>query len=195
MSKRPAYQAGGCYHFYNRGAHRRSIFNEEETYLFVLWRVKQYSESLGLTLLAYCLLPNHYHFLVRQEGEQAAGLLPQRVFNSYSKAYNKRYQHSGTLFESNYKAIAVTNDAYILNLCRYIHANPVLHGLAEQVDDWPYSNYLEWIGERDGVLVDHSFVQSHFPGAGSYREFVAEYLEDRWLMGKLNVSLEDSDWV
>ena len=193
MSKRPIYRAGGCYHFYNRGAHRRSIFNEEANYLFVLRRIRQYSESLSLTLLAYCLLPNHYHFLVRQDGEHAAGLLPQRVFNSYSKAYNKRYQHSATLFEGNFQTIAVTNDAYLLNLCRYIHANPVLHGLAEQVDDWPYSNYLEWIGERDGVLVDHSFVQSHFPAPDSYHKFVTEYLEDRQQMGKLNVLLEDID--
>ena len=64
-------------------------------------------------MIVYCLMPNHYHFLVRQNGENAAGLLPQRVFNSYTKAYNKRYKHSGTIFEGRYKAIPVEQEPYL----------------------------------------------------------------------------------
>ena len=96
--KRPEYFPGGIYHLYNRGAHRVTIFREPANYLFVLRNLKKYLRELNLSLLAYCLMPNHYHFLVRQNGTARAGLLTQRVFNSYSKAYNKRYQHSGTLF-------------------------------------------------------------------------------------------------
>ncbi len=102
--------------------------------------MKAYCRSLRLTLIAYCLLPNHYHYLIRQDGEHAAGLLPQRVFNSYSKAYNKRYGHSGTLFEGNYRVILVEQEAHLLHLSRYIHANPVIHGLVVDVANWPYSN-------------------------------------------------------
>ncbi len=129
--------------------------------------------------IAYCLLPNHYHWLIQQVGEGPAGLLPQRVFNSYSKAYNKRYEHGGTLFEGNYRAVAVETESYLLQLCRYIHANPVIHDLVDGVADWPYSNYLEWVGERDGTLVDRDFVRAHFPTADGYREFVAVYLAER----------------
>ena len=186
---RPEYLSGHYYHLYNRGAHQVSIFREEDNYLFVLRKVQVYCRSLSLTPIAYCLLPNHYHFLLRQDGEHRAGLLPQRVFNSYSKAYNKRYGHSGTLFQGNYRAVAVESERYLLHLCRYIHANPVIHGLVDDVADWPYSNYLEWIGERAGTLVDRDFVRAHFPTPDSYRAFVAEYLTQRRLPEELEAYL------
>jgi putative transposase len=178
-TKRPEYLPGQYYHFYNRGAHQVSIFHEDDNYLFVLRKMEEYCCSLALTPIAYCLMPNHYHFLIRQDGGNRAGLLPQRVFNSYSKAYNKRYEHSGTLFEGNYRVILVENEAHLLHLCRYIHANPVRHGLAADLAEWPYSNYLEWIGERDGKLVDLGFVRERFPSPQSYREFVLDYLVKR----------------
>lgn len=189
MPKRPNYLPGHYYHIYNRGAHRISIFREEESYIFVLRKMKAYCRSLALTLIAYCLLPNHYHYLIRQDGEHRAGLLPQRVFNSYTKAYNKRYGHSGTLFEGNYKVTLVKNEAHLLHLCRYIHANPVKHGLVADLAEWPYSNYLEWIGECDGTLVDRDFVLAHFPSPQSYQEFVFDYLIERKLPRELDAYL------
>ena len=184
-AKRPEYIPGHYYHLLNRGAHKVSIFQEEDNYHFVLRKTKMYCSSLNLTPIAYCLLPNHYHFLIRQDGEHRAGLLPQRVFNSYSKAYNKRYGHSGTLFEGNYRATAVGNEAYLLHLCRYIHANPVIHGLVDNLADWPYSNYLEWTGEREGTLVDRDFVRGYYPSTSDYQEFVSQYIAERRLPDEL----------
>jgi REP-associated tyrosine transposase len=181
MPNRPAYHSGGIYHIYNRGSHRVSIFREPDNYLFVLRKLKLYSQQLQLTLLAYCLMPNHFHFLIRQDGDQPAGMLSQRVFNSYSKAYNKRYQHTGTLFEGPYRVKEVIEFAHLLHLCRYIHANPVKDGMATVPADWLYSNYLEWIGQCDGMLVDRSFVQENFPTPGQYIEFVTIYLNTRKL--------------
>ena len=188
-SKRPEYVPGHYYHIYNRGAHQISIFREEDNYLFVLRQMKTCCRSFHLAPIAYCLLPNHYHFLVRQDGDHPAGLLPQRVFNSYSKAYNRRYEHSGTLFEGNYRVNPVEQEGYLLHLCRYIHANPVIHGLVEGVADWPYSNYLEWVGEREGTLVDRDFVRAWFPTADDYRAFVSEYLVERQLPKELDAYL------
>ncbi len=97
--RRPDYSPGQFYHIYNRGAHHKSIFKESENYLFVIRKLKHSCGQYNLSLILwYCLMPNHYHLLIRQNGEEPAGLLPQRVFNSYSKAYNKRYKHSDTLF-------------------------------------------------------------------------------------------------
>lgn len=174
--RRPDYLPGHFYHLYNRGAHRLSIFREGENYLFVLRKMKHYCRALGLTPIAYCLMPNHYHWLIRQDGDQRAGLLPQRVFNSYTKAYNRRYGHSGTLFEGNYKAVAVESDEHLLHLCRYIHINPVKDGIVADVEAWPYSNYLEWIEEREGTLVDLAFVREHFATPDAYRAFVEDYV-------------------
>ena len=179
--KRPEYHAGGVYHVYNHGGHRASIFRETDNYLFVLRKIKKYLVELDLSLLAYCLMPNHYHFLLRQDGEQPAGKLSQRVFNSYSKAYNLRYQHSGTLFEGAYHVRPVEQTAHMLHLCRYIHANPVKDGLVVDPGDWPYSNYLEWVGLRDGTLVDRAFVREYFDPPRRYAEFVVDYLRTREL--------------
>ncbi len=163
------------YHLYNRGAGRQPIFRETDNYLFFLRRLKQYARDLNVTVIAYCLMPNHYHLLVRQDGVEPAGLLPQRCSNSYAKAFNKRYERSGALFEDRYQALAVDSEAYLLHLCRYIHANPVRHGLAAQLEEWPYSNYPEWLCLRDGTLVDREFVQAHFQTAANYGQFAWSY--------------------
>ena len=187
--RRPNYHPGGYYHLYNRGAHKATIFFETDNYLFVLRKVKRYCRELALTPIAYCLMPNHYHFLIRQDGEQRAGLLPQRVFNSYTKAFNKRTGRSGTLFEGHYQVRAVETESHLLHLCRYIHANPVKDGLVENVADWPYSNYPEWVGEREGTLVDREFVRAHFATAEDYRAFVEDFLVRRQLPAELEQQL------
>jgi len=64
----------------------------------------------------------------------------------------------------------------LLHLCRYVHANPVKHGLVSHVEDWPYSNYLEWIGLRAGTLVDLEFMREHLPAVQDYRQFVLDYV-------------------
>ena len=123
------WQKGMYYHIYNRGISKSPIFREEANYLFVLGKIKEYSKANNISMIAYCLEPNHFHFLARQNGEEPAGNLPQFVFNSYTKAYNKRYEHSGTLFEGRFRAKAIQTKSHLLHLCRYIHGNPVKDGL------------------------------------------------------------------
>ena len=177
MPKRDVqYVAGNYYHIFNRGVERRAIFRKEENYVFLLRRLKQILAECDVTMIAYALLPNHYHWLVRQEGEEPAGRVPMRVFGSYTQAFNKAFARTGTLFEGPYKVIHVESDAYLRHLCRYIHANPVRHGMAMSPDLWPYSNYLEWVGERMGSLVDPLFVKAHFGTPNQYAQYVTEYL-------------------
>jgi putative transposase len=163
------------YHIYNRGARRVTIFREPDNYHFVLYQVKDYLQKLNLSIIVYCLMPNHYHFLVRQNGDVRAGLLPQRVFNSYTKAYNKRYQHSGTIFEGRYKTVMVEQESHLKHLCRYVHLNPVKDGIVSHVEDWPYCNYPEWIGIRNGTLVDRDFIKAYFGQAEDYKKFVLDF--------------------
>lgn len=170
------FEEGHYYHIYNRGAGRQSICRDDSDYLRLLKLLNGVSSECDISVIAYCLLPNHYHWLVRQDGAIAADKLVGRVFGSYSQSFNLRHKRSGTLFEGTFEAILVETDEYLRHLCRYIHANPVRHGLALSPDLWPYSNYLEWIGKRPGVLVDRAFVDAHFPKPGQYEEYVLSYL-------------------
>ena len=173
------YAPGNYYHLYNRGRSRLSICHAPQDYLDILDKLKTYSRNYHIIPIAYSLLPNHYHILGRQDGLPRASLLTQRIFNSYGKTYNLKYQHSGTIFEGPVKVKPVTHQRYLLHLCRYIHANPVLHGFTRTLDEWPYTNYHEWIETRSGSLVDREFIRDHFPTTDSYRQFVLDYLHDR----------------
>ncbi len=164
------------YHIYNRGAGRHNLFLEKDNYHYVLRRVKEYSRKFQLAVIAYCLMPNHYHFLIRQDSVVLVSELPKRVFGGYSRAVRQRYDWTGTLFEGRFQAKHVNTDTYLLHLCRYIHANPVKDGLVHVPEDWPYSNYQEWIGLRDGTLIDRPFVAEHFPSSADYIAFVNDYL-------------------
>jgi putative transposase len=170
------FESGHYYHFYNRGAGKRSIFYKHEDYIDFLQRFKENAAKVGAVATAYCLMPNHYHFLLRQSGEMSVGRAVQWTCLGYAKHFNLKYDEQGALFAGRFQAILVSTDAYLLHLCRYIHANPVIANLALTPDLWPYSNYLEWIGERQGTLVDRAFVQQHFPTPERYVRYVQAYL-------------------
>jgi REP element-mobilizing transposase RayT len=171
-----SFTAGHFYHIYNRGSGRQPIFFEDENYYYLLRLFKKYSQIMRITVIAYCLMPNHYHFLVRQDGEFPAGLLFQRVFNTYTKAVNKKYSRTGTLFQGRYRCILLVKTSHLFQLCRYIHANPVKAGLVASPELWPFSNFREWIGTRTGTLCDLDFVRTNFGTPNEYIEFVQEYL-------------------
>jgi REP element-mobilizing transposase RayT len=170
------WHAGMYYHIYNRGVSKSTLFREPTNFLYTIKKIQKYRLEHQVSVIAYCLLPNHYHLLLRQDGEKSAGNLPQSVFNSYSKAYNLKYSHSGTLFEGRFRAKPVQTTSHLLHLCRYIHGNPVKDGLVTDPADWPWSNYLDWIGERNGTLVDREFIQTQFGSAADYQKSLFQYL-------------------
>jgi len=173
---------GHYYHIYNRGAGRQSIFLEERNYRYLLSLLKEISAECKASVIAYCLLPNHYHWLLRQDGDIPVRDVPKRVFGSYTQAFNKTYQRSGVLFEGPYRAIQVETDEYLRHLCRYIHGNPVRHGIADAIELWPYSNYLEWIGKRQGTLVDRAFIEQYFQSAAIYQATAESLLTGRVML-------------
>ena len=173
------FEEGHYYHIYNRGAGRHNLFIEEDNYLYILRQMKKYAEEFCLMIIAYCLMPNHYHLLIRQDGDVSVGELPKRVFGGYSRAVQRRYEWTGTLFEGRYKARHVISDEYLRHLCRYIHANPVKDGIVRLLEEWPYSNYMEWVGLRNGTLVDHDFIRDMFESREQYKRFVQDILLTR----------------
>jgi putative transposase len=179
------------YHIYNRGNNRERIFFESDNYLYFLKKLNEYLVPVA-DFLVYCLMPTHYHIVVRVKRTsemQTSEILKisevsramMKLSVSYTKAINKRFQRVGVLFQGQFQAKPILTSSYLLNLCRYIHGNPVKDGLVADISQWPYSNYLEWIGQRDGKLVDKAFVQDNFDTPDEYRKFVLEYLRTRQL--------------
>jgi putative transposase len=174
------------YHIYNRGNNREAIFFEPDNYLYFLKKIKEYLVPVS-DVLVYCLMPTHYHIVVRVKPQTSEVLDVSRAMMklsvSYTKAINKRFERVGVLFQGQFQAKPILTSEYLLNLCRYIHANPVKDGIVADITQWQYSNYLEWIGERDGKLVDKAFIQDNFdtPDPDGYRKFVLEYLRSRQL--------------
>jgi putative transposase len=164
--------AGQYYHVYNRGVNRQPIFLSEENYLFLLRRVRQFLPFYPIRIIAYTLMPNHYHFLVGVDKDGALSLFFQRLFNSYSQAFNRQQNRTGTLFEGRAKSIIVDETNYVYALVRYIHLNPVIAGLASTPEDWQFSDYLDWIDARNDGIFDSQFRKMFFSSPDEYRGFV-----------------------
>jgi len=189
------------YHFYNRGNNRQAIFFESDNYLYFLSGIKKYLVPV-VNIVAYCLMPTHYHILVRVKPQTSevfktsevslqVSRAMQKFLISYTKAINKRFERVGSLFQGQFQAKPIQTYPHLLNLCVYIHANPVKDGLVALPEDWIYSNYLEWLGERNGKLVDQEFIQEHFGSRVEYQELVMHFLKTRYLPDDVKVYLFD----
>ena len=186
------YIAGQYYHIYNRGVQKRKIFTSDENYRFLLRRAKEFLPKYPITFIAYCLMPNHYHFFIRAEEDGTIGPFLQRLFNSYTQAFNRQENRSGTLFEGRAKSIIIDETGYLFHIARYIHLNPVLAGLVKKPEDWQYSNYREFIGLRKGILYDAAFVREQFETPEEYRKFVEDEIPNQ-IMRKLEKYMLDDD--
>jgi putative transposase len=178
LTERVLYVAGNYYHVYNRGAGRSLIFFNDDNYSYCLQLIQRYRVHYGVAILAYYLMPNHYHFLLRQEGDIPLSRFINTLFNAYVQAVNRQQGRTGTIFEGRFRHVWVDREEYLVHLCRYIHLNPVEAGLIAQPEKWPYSNYLEWIGQRGGTLKDDVFMHACFLNPAAYREFVKDYGEE-----------------
>lgn len=139
------YIASGAYHIYNRGVDKRVIFEDSQDYNVFIYLMKRYL-SKGETekenfvnhidLYAFCLMPNHFHLLLRQrDDDRAIARFVKCLITSYVLYFNKKHKRTGALFENRYKGILVKEDGYLFHLSRYIHLNP----LSISLDPFEYS--------------------------------------------------------
>jgi REP element-mobilizing transposase RayT len=184
MTKKQPLIPNAYYHIYNRGNNREDIFIQDENYRFFLQRYLQYIEPIAYTY-AYCLLPNHFHFLVRirnieeqidtetniisireenvadkdKTGKLIEGLDPSRqfsnLFNAYAKSINKAYDRTGSLFEGRFKRVQVDTQRQLLHLIVYIHRNPEKHGIVGDFRDWPYSSYKAILSSKSTKVMQN----------------------------------------
>ena len=167
------------YHIFNRGVNRQPIFLSPDNWSFFLRRLRVYFQDGIAEIIAYCLMPTHYHLLVLVKSEFFSENVMQPFGVSYTKAINKQYDRVGPLFQGPFRAMQIASVDYLLQLARYIHLNPVAAGLVEKPEDWSFSSYRDTIGLRNGTLARPQIIIEQFGTADNYRRFVEEGRESK----------------
>lgn len=223
------YIENGWYHIYNRGIEKRDIFMDSQDYKVFLHYLKRYltqpperpdqvkprfKDDLfeKIQLIAYCLMPNHFHLMVKQAEKQTITSFMRALGNSYTRYFNEKYQRVGPLFQGVYKAVLVKEEPYLLHLSRYIHLNPLeIHepkevkprtrfNLAElnlaELTEYSYSSFREYLGKRKTSWIHPEEILAFFKTAQrtnlkdllSYQSFVEDYKEDyKEILGTLTI--------
>lgn len=182
------YLENSYYHVYNRGAGKGNIFKEDQDYKTFLHFLEKrlnprYDSSFDqrIKLLAYCLMPNHFHLFIFQTDKKDIEKFMRSLCTSYSMYFNKKYDRSGTLFQGRYKAVLIESEPFFLHLSRYIHLNPAK--LGENWRKYPYSSYQNYLGTREHNWIDPKPVLNFFKSTKgnkhfSYKDFVESFQED-----------------
>ncbi len=158
------FEPGMFLHVFNRGANRDRVFFERRNYEFFLRRARTYLRPPGIQAIAYCLMPNHFHLLLRVD-EDVLSKSIQRLLMSYANAVNLAYARSGPVFTGRYRALPVHSDRHLIHLSAYIHLNPCRAGLVDSPSDWDFSSYREYTGARHDPFVDPRAVLDRFSTA------------------------------
>lgn len=212
-----------CYHVFNRGVASQAIFTSQQSYEQAVLALDYYrfdsppiklsgfkrlrlEDKAGLLerlkaqntrlveILAYVLMPNHFHFLLRQEQENGISSFVRRFANSYSRYYNIKHRRNGPLFEGVFKAVRVETEVQLIHLSRYIHLNPYVSGLVakSELAAYPWSSLPVYLSRRASNLVSVEPVLS-LVGTTGYEKFVfdhAEYAKELELVKHLIADLE-----
>jgi len=172
--RRTTFLAGEFYHLYNRGVDRAAVFFTKDNYLYFMRLLEGKSGKDSIGIVAFCLMPNHFHLLIRPGLDHTVSRFINRLLGSYVQGLNAARKRVGPLFQGRTKSVHISKDGYLAHVARYIHLNPVAAGLVPRPQDWPYSNYEAIVSGRSGPIVDGPLVGGIFPDAAAYRGFVEE---------------------
>ena len=194
------FECDKIFHIYTRAnSENELLFRENENYFFFLKKYKKFINPIFNTL-CYCLIPNHYHLLIRVKEQESIheyqkvkkykhiedelkidNFLQQQIANfhiSYAKAFNKKYERRGSLFQSKPKAKEILDTNYLLRIARYIHRNPIKHGLVNNLEDWKFSSFLDYANMRKGTIPHKEFILSHFSSIQDFIKFTNMDVDD-----------------
>lgn len=184
------------YHVYNRGVAKQPTFSHHSDYQRLLETMYYYqfappkpsfsqykrfklqefeSNPKIVDILAYCFMPNHFHMLVKQNQDGGTQHFMRKVFNSYTKYYNTRHKRVGPLFQGAFKAVLIESEEQLLHVSRYIHLNPYVGGLTNDLDTFPYSSYPQYIGKRNSGFCIIEPIMSFYKDAHKYKEFIEDH--------------------
>jgi putative transposase len=142
-------------------------------------------------IIAYCFMPTHIHLILRQLKKDGISIFMGKVLNSYTRYFNLKNKRKGPLWESKFKNVEVGTDEHLLHLTRYLHLNPVTANLVEDPQDWSFSSYREFLGEKQSehYICNYAHLLNIVPK--DYKEFVSSRKEyQRELAGLKELFLE-----
>lgn len=207
---------GETYHVYNRSVASEQIFSNShllrrilQTLYYYSFRsplikysvfnrlpVVQKSDYLtGLELrklkevriLSYCLMPNHFHFLIEEIIEGGITNFIKKVQSSYAKAYNTKFERNGALFQGRFKAVRIETDEQLLHVCRYIHLNPITSYIVRDIsslENYQWSSLPEFL-HRKSYLSDIELILSFFKNTSDFKKFTYDQIEYQRTLNKI----------
>lgn len=161
----------GVYHILFRGVNQQNIFEEASDYEKLKETILIVKEEMGFEIYAYCFMSNHVHIVLKEKNAGDISLIMKRILTKYARWYNIKYGRSGALIANRYKSVPIEIDEYFLQLIRYVHQNPVKAGIVNEIGEYPYSSYGEYI--RVGELTNTTFLLEMI----SKKEFVEYHKE------------------
>lgn len=176
------------YHVINRGNNRQVIFAEEKDYWHYLDILKKYKQKLNFKILAYCLMANHIHLLIKTSTTANISDIMKAITIAHTRYYHHKYQASGHIWQGRFKSPIVSDDEYLLTLMRYIEQNPLRAGIVDQPDKYPFSSCQANSKIGRDILVDKednpvysSLGNTIEEQTRQYREFVLIPPDDKQL--------------
>lgn len=181
MPRKPRIEfPGAFYHVIARGNNRQTVFEDKKDFEEFLQSLAGARERFPYTLYAYVLMTNHFHLLIETQQFPLSRIMGS-VLTRYSRSFNRRHKRIGHLFAARYKAILCQKDAYLLELVRYIHLNPVRAHMVKSPADWPWSSHRTYLGRAPNPFLNTQEVLTRFSRMDSraraaYAGFVREGL-------------------
>jgi putative transposase len=162
------------FHVMARGNARMTIFDDEVAYQRFLSLVADACDRWRLTCGAYCLMPNHYHLIVRTDEPTLSDAM-RHMNGVYAQWFNRRHGRVGHVLQGRFKAQAIQHTPYLLTVARYVARNPVRSGLVERAEDWPWSSYRATVGLGPGASWLSTRLVLEACGADNHHEAVARF--------------------
>lgn len=197
----PTFISGNYYHLYNRGVAKQPLFKNEADYqqllicfsfylekdtrdkLSVSRRNKSFDVSLNnkpdsplIDIVSYCLMPNHFHLLVRQVEDGGISMFMRRSLNSYTRYFNTKYDRVGSMFQGTFRSVEISSDEQLLHVSRYIHLNPIVAKLCTSTKGYPWSSCKYFIQSSSVRICNPEILLELANGSANYQDFVEDYL-------------------
>ncbi len=173
---------GSIFHIYNKTMQTLKLFYKDNDYLWFLQRFGNVLNNYPATIFAYCLMPNHFHFLIRQDSEKPLYSLFNHSLSPYVRHLNYKLKRKGPIFQEKLQHIKIFNEKYLIQLALYIHNNPVKAGLVSNPIEWKYSNYRNFIMKQPDKLTSPETLEIFSEYLDEYEQMIQEY--SKWVDDK-----------